>query len=112
MEIINGVPVLGSEDAAALALNKIQSNVIANEQDIQTGLNSQWIELNAAVGRYWKFGDSYVICGGSGTGKSYFLNTLVSDFTRCIDMPLEFTQPYGNIITKIIPALNANFKNK
>lgn len=82
MELIGNIPVYTSEDATNMALHKIKTELDAANDGVQTGLLTRWVELNAAVGKYFRFGNSYVICGASGTGKSYLLNNILTDFNR------------------------------
>lgn len=65
-----------SEKAYQIILEEHNSNI----SNIQTGLLSRFTALNAIIGRYFRFGKSYIICGSSGTGKSYLLNAIISDF--------------------------------
>lgn len=44
------------------------------------GLFSRWPVVNDVMGGCFRFGEVLIICGSSGSGKSYFLNMLRDDF--------------------------------
>ena len=71
--------LLTSIDGDSIA--KSAFRVIKEEQTTTTGLICRWEKLNLAVLKNWRFKTLYTIAGSSGSGKSYILNMLRSDFT-------------------------------
>ncbi len=64
------------------AINNALNQVEEERGDEQLGLFCRWSEINAAMLKYWRFNQVTMIAGGSGSGKSFFLNMLEDDFTN------------------------------
>lgn len=62
------------------AVEKANAKIRENMTDEQPVLITRWAKLNSALGSGFRFERVYVIAGNSGSGKSYFLNMLLSDF--------------------------------
>lgn len=71
-----GLEVIPVTHAIEIANRKIN---YYRKEDLP-GLVSRWPVINKIMGGYFRFGEVLIICGSSGSGKSYFLNMLRDDF--------------------------------
>ena len=70
---------------AAIKADAIIQEEMSGEQ---IGLKTRWSAVNKAMLKYFRFKQTTIIGGMSGSGKSYILNMLRNDFLDCQD--LEF----------------------
>lgn len=65
---------------ARLAVEQAKQYIVDEARGIQKGLLCRYPKLNRGVGKYFRFATIYNINGATGSGKSYLLSTLYSDF--------------------------------
>lgn len=88
-------------------LNTAMQEIEQEQSGVQLGLKCRWEKINVAMMKYFRFGNIYVLAGASGSGKSYILNMLRTDFTD--QVPMEIVAPPTSVISHI--TLNSEFKN-
>lgn len=81
MEKQNFLSVIGQEQIIERANRKIER--FKNEK--YPGLYSRWNVINKVMGGCFRFGEVTIICGASGSGKSFVLNMLRQDFLSDIN---------------------------
>jgi len=83
MEKLNykGLKLISQSEAIKRANAKIKRSMY----DMHPGMISRWPKLNYAVGGAFRFGQTFYILGPSGSGKSYLLNMLRTDFVSKIN---------------------------
>lgn len=64
----------------SVALERANKKIDYYRKEKYPGLLCRWPIINKLVGGFWRFGEVSIICGSSGSGKSYFLNMLRDDF--------------------------------
>lgn len=68
------------------AIDTAKARIAEERSGEQLGLYCRWDGINHLMGKYWRFRHVTMICGMSGSGKSYFLNMLRQDFLDNVDV--------------------------
>ncbi len=85
----NILPIISAEQAIEQAIKDIDEG----RTGVQAGLLCRWEKVNEILLGSWRFNTSYVVAGMSGSGKSYFLNMLRSDFLNA-KLNGSYTKPF------------------
>ncbi|KKN88718.1 hypothetical protein LCGC14_0246090 [marine sediment metagenome] len=83
------LPIVTAKQAAELALKEIEEG----RSGIQRSLLTRWKHVNNLLVGGFRFGNTYVLGGMSGGGKSYKLNMLREDFLNK-ELNSMFTKPF------------------
>lgn len=89
---MNILPIKSSKEAAQEALREIELGLTGQQQ----GLLCRWSKVNKAMLGSFRFGNTIVLSGMSGGGKSYFLNMLRKDFENK-ELNRKFTKPFKQL---------------
>jgi len=69
----------------ARAIDYANRKIDYYRRESSPGLICRWPAINKIVGGCFRFGEVSIICGSSGSGKSYFLNMIRDDFLSSLN---------------------------